>query len=288
MGKAVDERTDIWAFGCLLYELLTGRRAFPGEDLSGTIAAVLEREPDWTILPGATPTSIRELLRRCLHKDPTRRLQNIVDARKTIERAQRGRNRWKIAAIAAAALAVLAIGGAVWSRGPAPAPNRSEWVQITRLPDSVSQPALSPDGRMLTFIRGPATFFGPGQVYVKMLPDGEPVQLTNDNLAKMRPVFSPDGTRIAYTVVGPEVSLGHLGRPRAGRRTATMAAKRLRTGLDRSAAGDVCGDQDSLPTWGLSRPTRGGSGSVMSTCPRMNMPWRTCPTRHPTENGCSS
>ena len=203
-GKAVDERTDIWAFGCLLYELLTGKRAFLGEDLSSTIAAVLEREPDWTILPGATPTSIRELLQRCLHKDPTRRLQNIVDARKTIERAQRGRNRWRIAAIATAALAVLAIGGAVWFRGPAPAPNRSEWVQLTRLPDSVSQPALSPDGRMLTFIRGPATFFGPGQVYVKMLPDGEPVQLTNDNQPKMRPVFSPDGTRIAYTVVGPK------------------------------------------------------------------------------------
>ena len=103
-----------------------------------------------------------------------------------------------------AALAVLAIGGAVWFRGPAPAPSRSEWVQLTRLPDSVSQPALSPDGRMLTFIRGPETFLGPGQVYVKMLPDGEPVQLTNDSQSKMRPVFSPDGTRIAYTVVGPK------------------------------------------------------------------------------------
>ncbi len=203
-GKAVDERTDIWAFGCLLYELLTGRRAFLGEDLSSTIAAVLEREPDWTILPGATPTSIRELMQRCLHKDPTRRLQNIVDARKTIEQAQRGRNRWQIAAIAAAALAVLVVGGAVWSRVPASAPNRSEWIQITKLPDSVSQPALSPDGRMLAFIRGPATFIGPGQVYVKMLPDGEAVQLTDDNQAKIWPVFSPDGARIAYTVVGPK------------------------------------------------------------------------------------
>jgi serine/threonine protein kinase/Tol biopolymer transport system component len=202
-GKAVDERTDIWAFGCLLYELLSGKRAFLGEDLPSTIAAVLEREPDWTILPGATPANIRELMQRCLHKDPTQRLQDIADARKTIERAQRGRNRWQIAAIATASLAVLAMGTA-WFRTPDPAPNRSEWVQLTRLPDSVSQPALSPDGRMLTFIRGPATFLGPGQVYVKMLPDGEPVQLTNDDQQKVRPVFSPDGTRIAYTVVRPK------------------------------------------------------------------------------------
>ena len=203
-GQAVDERTDIWAFGCLLYELLTGTQAFPGDDPPGTIAAVLEREPDWTRLPAETPTTVRQLMQRCLHKDPARRLQNIVDARTTIERLQRGRNRWKIAALATAALAVLVIGGAIWWRGQPAAPNRSEWVQLTSLPDSVSQPALSPDGRMLTFMRGPATFFGPGQIYVKTLPAGEPVQLTNDNFAKMRPVFSPDGTRIAYTVVGPK------------------------------------------------------------------------------------
>jgi len=202
-GNAVDARTDIWAFGCVVYELLTGRRAFPGQQLSDTIAAVLEREPDWAALPGATPSGIRDLLQSCLHKDATHRLQNISDARKTIEQAQRGPNRWKIAAIAAVALATLAIAGAVWSRGPALPRNRSESVQITNLPDSVSQPALSPDGRLVTFIRGPATFFGPGQVYVKELPDGEAVQLTDDSLAKMRPVFSPDGARIAYTVVGP-------------------------------------------------------------------------------------
>jgi eukaryotic-like serine/threonine-protein kinase len=203
-GETVDALTDIWAFGCVLYELLTGRRAFEGRGFSDTIAAVLEREPDWTALPRSTPPGIRDLLQRCLHKDATRRLQSIVDARTAIEGVQRGRNRWKTAAIAAVALATLAIAGAVWSRGQALLPNRSEWVQITRLPDSVSQPALSPDGRMVTFIRGPSTFFGPGQVYVKTLPDGEPVQLTNDSLVKMRPVFSPGGARIAYTVVAPK------------------------------------------------------------------------------------
>ena len=80
-------------------------------------------------------------------------------------------------------------------------PNFSEWTQITKLPDSVSQPALSPDGRKVTFVRGPETFFGPGQIYVKTLPDGEPVQLTHDSLEKMSPAFSSDGARIAYTTV---------------------------------------------------------------------------------------
>src|SRR5713101_9940368 len=86
---------------------------------------------------------------------------------------------------------------------PGPA-DRSEWVQLTQLPDSVTQPALSPDGRMLAFIRGYSTWIGPGQVYVKILPDGEPVQLTHDNVLKMSPTFPPDGSRIAYTTVDPQ------------------------------------------------------------------------------------
>src|ERR1700716_2871898 len=86
-GEDVDKRTDLWAFGCLLYELLTGKRAFPGETLKDTIAAVLKREPDWQALPAKTPTQVRELLRQCLQKDLARRLHNIADARRTIEKA---------------------------------------------------------------------------------------------------------------------------------------------------------------------------------------------------------
>ncbi len=86
-GRTLDKRTDIWAFGCVLYELLTARRAFRGETLPDTIAAVLEREPDWQALPISTPARIRDLLRRSLQKDPQRRLRDLGDARIEIEEA---------------------------------------------------------------------------------------------------------------------------------------------------------------------------------------------------------
>jgi eukaryotic-like serine/threonine-protein kinase len=200
-GRDVDKRTDIWAFGCLLYELLAGKRAFPGETIQDAIASVLEREPDWQALPAKTPTQVRELLRQCLQKDLARRLHNIADARRTIEKAHRGWNRWRVTAIAASTLAMLAIGSAFWLRNAEHLPGLSQWLQLTKLPDSVTQPALSPDGQMLAFIRGYSTGFGPGQVYVKKLPKGEPVQLTHDNSLKMSPTFSPDGLRVAYTTV---------------------------------------------------------------------------------------
>jgi eukaryotic-like serine/threonine-protein kinase len=93
-GGEVDQRTDIWAFGCLFYELLTGSRAFPGDTVAETIAAVMDREPDWQALPAKTPAKLLNLLRQCLHKDANRRLNNIADARTTIEEVQRGPDRW--------------------------------------------------------------------------------------------------------------------------------------------------------------------------------------------------
>jgi serine/threonine protein kinase/Tol biopolymer transport system component len=202
-GRTVDKRTDIWAFGCLLYELLSGTQAFQGETLADITAAVLEQEPPWEALPSKIPAKIRGLLRRCLQKDANGRPQEITEALRTINEvigpATRVK-RWQWASAATVAIAILVLVVA-WLRQPVRVPARSEWVQLTNFPDSVGQPALSSDGRTLAFIRGPATFYTSGDVYVKLLPDGEPKQLTHDGYQKMSPVFSPDGSRIAYTTV---------------------------------------------------------------------------------------
>ncbi len=87
-GKPVDKKTDIWAFGCLLYELLTGKKAFSGETVSDSIASILKQEPNWEALSEKTPFKIRDLLRRCLQKDPKRRIHDIADARIVLEEAQ--------------------------------------------------------------------------------------------------------------------------------------------------------------------------------------------------------
>ena len=88
-GQAVDKRTDIWAFGCVLYQMLTGRSPFARATLTDTLAAVVDREPDWSALAASTPSAVQRLLRRCLDKDPRRRLRDIGEARVALENATR-------------------------------------------------------------------------------------------------------------------------------------------------------------------------------------------------------
>jgi Tol biopolymer transport system component/tRNA A-37 threonylcarbamoyl transferase component Bud32 len=220
-GRKVDARSDIFSFGSVLYEMVTGRRPFEGATRMSTLSAILEREPrPLSDLAPNLPADLEKIVSRCLRKDRDRRAQNVADIKLALEElrehstsgklssasqaAARGPARsWlPLAAVISGAAVLLAAAAALWwLKQSRPAPARTEWVQITNFADSVSQPALSPDGRMLTFIRGPSTFNGPGQIYIKMLPSGEPVQLTHDDRNKMSPVFSPDGSRIAYTAV---------------------------------------------------------------------------------------
>jgi serine/threonine protein kinase len=202
-GLPVDTRGDIWAFGCVLYEMLTGRSPFTGQTVAEILAALLEREPDWKALPSSTSPRIRELLRQCLQRDLALRLQNIAEARDTLDRVQRGGNRWRVAAIVAAAAAVvLSIAGVTLFRSASrnsPVTSSSDYVQITDLAESAHSPTLSPDGRMVAFKVGENFFLGRGQIYVKLLPNGESVQITRGGQRKYGPVFTPDGSRIAYT-----------------------------------------------------------------------------------------
>ena len=205
-GQKVDKRTDIWAFGCVLFEMLSGKRAFAGATISDSIAAILQRDPDWNALPSGTPPAVRRLLQRCLEKDPQRRLRDIGEVPFTLSAelmpSRRDRRGWLIATavVLAGALVVAAL---LYQRRSLPRSAPVQPIQLTDFNDSAIAPALSTDGRMLTFIRG-GTFgdsASRGQVYVKLLPSGEPVQLTRDSLNKEQPVFSPDGSRIVYTAV---------------------------------------------------------------------------------------
>jgi eukaryotic-like serine/threonine-protein kinase len=131
-GLTVDKRTDIWAFGCVLYEMLTGRGPFLGPTVTDTLAAILEREPAWDTLAGAAPPVIRRLLQRCLEKDPKRRLRDIADARIEIDRVLSGPTRsrvllpWAMAVVTSIG-ALIAVGALTWYVRAAPEAQTAAW-----------------------------------------------------------------------------------------------------------------------------------------------------------------
>ena len=206
-GELVDPRTDVWAFGCVLFEMLSGRAVFARETTRESLAAVINQEPDWAALPVSAPGPLRRLLRQCLIKDPKKRLGNIDAARIELERhAAASAHRWRASAAALTVLALslaTAVGVYYSTQAPAPLTSPSEYTQLTNFTDSAMAPSLSPDGRMVTFIRGGDSFPNRGQIYVKLLPNGESIRLTDDGI-HYGPVFTPDGSRITYSkVIGP-------------------------------------------------------------------------------------
>ena len=158
-GKSLDKRTDVWAFGCVLYEMLAGVRAFEGDDVSDTMASVLKSDPDWDRLPTGTPLVIRRLLRRCLAKDRQKRLPDIAVARLDIDDALSGatlgtdeardvqvktptRRRAVVPIAVGLVGAAIAIGVALWMR---PKPTSPEIVKFTATLVDTFSPAVNTD-----------------------------------------------------------------------------------------------------------------------------------------------
>src|SRR5262249_13096476 len=214
-GRAADKRSDVWAFGCVLYEMLTGEPAFGGDTLADVIAAVVKNEPDWGLLPHATTNATRSLMQRCLRKDPELRLHDVADARieivdilaepKTVSTVvPRIRRRWTgvmlLTASALAAVVIVMIGVRPWLPRDVRT-NRPVTRTEMNLPNGLElyagagrSVALSPDGTRLAFIGVRA---GLRQVYLRNLERfGSSVIRGTDTAQTL--FFSPDGGAIAF------------------------------------------------------------------------------------------
>jgi serine/threonine-protein kinase len=211
-GQPLDKRTDIWAFGCVVFEMLTGRAPFARDTFSETVAAILDRDPDWATLPADTPRSIRRLLGRCLAKEPQHRLRDIGDARLEIEdaiaapgadprqttpRATRASPVWILAAaLAVAVIALLTIR----PRSSADGAAMSSPVQFAIVApsggdlDITRSPSLSRDGRSVVFTVSRA---GTQQIYLRDLDKTEALALPGTD-GGFAPFFSPDGQWVGF------------------------------------------------------------------------------------------
>ena len=206
-GQPVDKRTDIWAFGCVLFEMLTGATTFARPTATDTLAAVVGVDPDWASLPADTPASIRRLLTRCLQKDARRRLHDIADVRIELEDAMTApavavpaRRRWTRPAMWALSLGLVAAVAAAWLARdrfgrPAEPPPDTRVMRLTDLPGLEEFPAISPDGKSVAFTAGVG---GTRQLFVQLITGGAPLQLTRDPVEHEYPRWSPDSSSIFY------------------------------------------------------------------------------------------
>jgi serine/threonine protein kinase len=210
LGKRLDGRTDIFSFGAMLYEMACGRQAFARDTDAETVSAILRDEPALEEIPD----ELQPIVGRCLSKSADERYPSAKDLAADLRELQKRvhvepvRLRASPASRLLKPFAITAIGilvGAAIVVAVLMSPSRTvrqdvAYEQLTNFTDSVVSPALSSDGKILAFLRSDRWFLSPGQIFVKMLPNGEPVQITHDPRSKYGPTFSPDGSRILYTV----------------------------------------------------------------------------------------
>ena len=215
-GQEVDKRTDIWAFGGVLYEMLTGHAAFGRDTMSDTLAAILDHDPDWTLLAATTPPALGRLLKRCLDKDVKRRLRDIgdvgIELRDLLASQQSAEVRQPIAVsttplrlrtwLGLAATVILLTLGAAYlihrlGSGEAPARGEAKIEQFTRDSGLTTMPTLSPDARLIAYASDRAGR-GDLDIWVQQVTGGTPLQLTTDMADDQMPEFSPDGSQIAF------------------------------------------------------------------------------------------
>ena len=221
-GRPADRRSDLWAFGCVLYEMLTGQRPFAGEDVSETLASVLKEEPDWSALPPDTPRSIRALVERCLRKDMRRRLPDIGAARIEIEEARTEPSlpprtltpdRRPYAWPAVAVLSLLTGAGvAAWVAWRTPEPPTVEFEIVGPQGGGVDvgQP-MSPDGRRIAFV---ADSGGQQMLWVRSL-GSSTAQPLDGTQGAARPAWSPDSQHLAFFAQGRLKRVAIAGGPPA-------------------------------------------------------------------------
>jgi len=205
-GKPVDSRTDIWSFGCVVYEMLTARRAFPGETQSDVLAAILTREPDYAALPAGAPSPLRKLVRACLEKDVAQRVQNAAPIREILEQTRAARyeaqtsgarlRRWISAAAVIFVVALVAY--LITARRREANRNVVSAPRLTQVTfsEGIEQfPAWSPDGLSLAY----AAETGPvRKIFLKRLEDGQESQLSRGESDDIQPAWSTDGRAILF------------------------------------------------------------------------------------------
>jgi serine/threonine-protein kinase len=217
-GKAVDRRTDIWAFGCVLFEMLTGQRAFDGETVTDALAAVVRAEPEWPRLPASTPLRIRELLRRCLQKDPRQRQQSIGDVRIVIEETLANKSdavlpvapglhepadrasRWLVPVLATLLVVALVTAALGWWKASRSAERPVQRFEMALGPaesfnfEGQSPVAISPDGKRVAYVlrHGPSAL-----LYIRAL-DQLKAEAVAGSEGAIGPFFSPDGSWIGF------------------------------------------------------------------------------------------